>query len=75
MQNIFMSNAIFIYLNYFIIQVPGGLQDTILNYFRVPYPKTPNPCFCTIESSLSAMPLGRLAPVSHFSTVLSLVLR
>ena len=34
-----------------------------------------NPCFCTTASSLSAAPLGRFAPVSHFSTVLSLVLR
>ena len=33
------------------------------------------PCFCTIMSSLIAMPLGRFTPVSHFSTVDSLVLR
>ena len=36
---------------------------------------TCNPCFWTMASSLRAMPLGRLAPVSHFSTVDSLVLR
>lgn len=33
------------------------------------------PCFSTMASSFKAMPLGRLAPVSHFSTVDSLVLR
>lgn len=25
-----------------------------------------NPCFCTTTNSLSAMPLGRFAPASHF---------
>jgi hypothetical protein len=25
-----------------------------------------NPCFCTTANSLSAMPLGRFAPASHF---------
>jgi len=39
------------------------------------YDKTSKPCFWTTASNLSASPLGRLAPVSHFSTVLSLVLR
>ena len=34
-----------------------------------------NPCFCTMVRSLSAMPLGFFAPVSHFSTVDSLVFR
>src|SRR5437868_4860775 len=33
------------------------------------------PCFCTTESSFSAMPLGFFAPVSHFSIVDSLVFR
>ena len=33
------------------------------------------PCFSTTASSLSAIPLGRFAPVSHFSIVDSLVLR
>ncbi len=37
--------------------------------------RTCSPCFWMTISSFSAMPLGRLAPVSHFSTVLSLVLR
>jgi hypothetical protein len=32
-------------------------------------------CFPTIESSFNAIPLGRFAPVSHFSTVDSLVFR
>jgi hypothetical protein len=27
------------------------------------------PCFSTMSSSFRAMPLGRLAPLSHFSTV------
>ena len=39
------------------------------------YAKTFNPCFWTTDSSLSAMPLGRFAPVSHFWTVDSLVFR
>ena len=39
------------------------------------YVRTCKPCLSIMASSLSAMPLGRLAPVSHFSTVLSLVLR
>ena len=34
-----------------------------------------NPCFSTMSNNLSAMPLGRLAPDSHFSIVDSLVLR
>lgn len=33
------------------------------------------PCFSTTLSSFKAMPLGCFAPVSHFSTVDSLVLR
>lgn len=33
------------------------------------------PCFSTIARSLSAVPLGCFAPVSHFSTVDSLVFR
>ncbi len=36
---------------------------------------TCSPCFWTMESSLSAIPLGRLAPVSHFSMVDSLVFK
>jgi hypothetical protein len=39
------------------------------------YARICRPCFRTSASSFSAIPLGRLAPVSHFSTVLSLVLR
>ena len=39
------------------------------------YANTSRPCFSTILSNLSAMPLGFLAPVSHFSTVLSLVFK
>ena len=42
---------------------------------RSSYDKTSKPCFSTMESSFSAMPLGCFAPVSHFSTVDSLVLR
>ena len=34
-----------------------------------------SPCFWIIASNFNAMPLGRLAPDSHFSTVDSLVLR
>src|SRR5690606_37182930 len=34
-----------------------------------------NPCFLATCSSLSAIPLGRFAPDSHFATVLSVVLR
>ena len=37
--------------------------------------KTSNPCIRTIASSFKAIPLGRLSPVSHFSTILSLVFR
>ena len=33
------------------------------------------PCFSTMASNLSAMPLGRLVPASHFWTVDSLVFR
>ena len=36
---------------------------------------TLSPCFSTTASSLSAMPLGRLVPASHFCTVDSLVFR
>ena len=36
--------------------------------------RTDSPCFFTTASILSASPLGRLAPISHFSTVLALVL-
>lgn len=39
------------------------------------YARTCKPCFSTIFKSLSAIPLGLLAPVSHFSTVLSLVFK
>ena len=38
-------------------------------------PSTFKPCFSTTASSLSAMPLGRLVPASHFCTVDSLVFR
>jgi|CXWL01.1.fsa_nt_gi hypothetical protein len=37
------------------------------------YARTFSPCFRTTDSSLSAMPLGRFAPVSHFWTVDSLL--
>jgi hypothetical protein len=33
------------------------------------------PCFCTTDNSFNAAPLGFLAPLSHFSTVLSLVFK
>ena len=36
---------------------------------QLPQTKTCNPCFCTTASSLHAIPLGRFAPVSQFSTV------
>ena len=36
---------------------------------------TLSPCFSTTASNLSAMPLGRLVPASHFCTVDSLVFR
>ena len=37
--------------------------------------RTGKPCFFTTASSFSAIPLGRFAPVSIFSMVLSLVFR
>ena len=40
-----------------------------------PQASTFKPCFSTTASSLSAMPLGRLVPASHFCTVDSLVFR
>lgn len=61
--------------------------DEVLNSFINPEPEPTDvtgciaharcrkPCFCTRESNLSATPLGFFAPLSHFSTVLSLVLR
>jgi hypothetical protein len=45
-------------------------EANVLNYV-----KTSKPCFLTIVRSFSAIPLGRFAPVSHFSTVDSLVFR
>ncbi len=36
---------------------------------------TLSPCFSTTASNLSAMPLGRFVPASHFWTVDSLVFR
>jgi hypothetical protein len=42
---------------------------------RSRYENICSPCFCTSDRSLSAGPLGRLAPVSHFWTVDWLVFR
>jgi hypothetical protein len=39
------------------------------------YASASRPCFSTTERSLSAIPLGCFAPVSHFSIVDSLVFR
>lgn len=44
-------------------------------YWRLPYTSASRPCFSTTDRSLSAIPLGCFAPVSHFSMVDSLVLR
>lgn len=57
-----------------------GDRVTVTVYFTPKLPtvdqaSSSSPCFCTIASNFRAIPLGRLAPVSHFSTVDSLVLR
>ena len=53
----------------------GARGQTLLKTRETNQVRIFNPCFCTTASNLSAAPLGRFAPVSHFSTVLSLVLR
>jgi hypothetical protein len=53
----------------------GDRQHRITVQEPAGYARICRPCFWMTVRSLSAMPLGFLAPVSHFSTVLSLVLR
>lgn len=49
------------------ISVSAIRQDNYSRIFR--------PCFCTTLSNFNDIPLGRLAPVSHFCTVDTLVFR